>query len=93
MGFGFPFLPTIDSESAGEIFLPASPRQLLKSGNLNTVPIIVGVNSHEGILALNGKLKNVLNISSSSSSSSSSSISLPSNNRLKHTSAMFYYVK
>lgn len=53
MAFGFPFLPTIDSESAGEVFLPASPRQLLDSGNLNTVPMIAGVTSHEGILALN----------------------------------------
>jgi hypothetical protein len=75
MSFGFPFLPTIDSESAGEIFLPASPRQLLESGKLNVVPIIAGVTSHEGIIALNGKLKNFLDSTTTTTTSSSSSSS------------------
>lgn len=63
MAFGFPFLPTIDSESAGEVFLPESPRQLLDSGNLSTVPLIAGVTSHEGILALNSKFKKFIDTS------------------------------
>ncbi|PNF42127.1 Esterase FE4 [Cryptotermes secundus] len=53
MSIGFPFLPTTDTASGGEVFLPAPPRELLDSGTLSTVPMIAGVTSHEGILALN----------------------------------------
>jgi hypothetical protein len=56
MLFGFPFLPTTDS-SSGEVFLPAPPGELLDSGKLNSVPLIAGVTSHEGILALRSKSK------------------------------------
>jgi carboxylesterase type B len=59
MSFGFAFLPTTDSASGGEVFLPAPPTELLDSGKLNTVPLIAGINSHEGILALNGKSKGI----------------------------------
>jgi hypothetical protein len=56
MSIGFPFLPTTDRGSGGEVFLPAPPNQLLESGNLiSAVPMIAGVTSHEGILALNSK--------------------------------------
>jgi hypothetical protein len=57
MAIGFPFLPTTDSASGGEVFLPAPPRELLDSGILSAVPMIAGVTSHEGILALNGEFK------------------------------------
>jgi hypothetical protein len=57
MSIGFPFLPTADRASSGEVFLPAPPRELLHSGILSAVPMIAGVTSHEGILALNGEFK------------------------------------
>lgn len=53
MSIGFPFLPTADRGYSGEVFLPAPPRELLDSGVLSPVPMIAGVTSHEGILALN----------------------------------------
>lgn len=58
MALGFPFLPTTDRSSGGEVFLPAPPRELLESGKLfSPVPMIAGVTSHEGILALNGEFE------------------------------------
>jgi hypothetical protein len=60
MSFGFPFLPTTDSESGEEVFLPAPPSELLDSGKLNAVPLIAGVTSHEGIIALNSKSKDII---------------------------------
>lgn len=57
MSIGFPFLPTTDTASGGEVFLPAPPRELLDLGTLSAVPMIAGVTSHEGILALNGECK------------------------------------
>jgi hypothetical protein len=57
MAIGFPFLPTTDRASSGEVFLPAPPRELLDSGVFSAVPMIAGVTSHEGILALNGEFK------------------------------------
>lgn len=57
MSIGFPFVPTTDIASGGEVFLPAPPRELLDSGILSAVPMIAGVTSHEGILALNGEFK------------------------------------
>jgi hypothetical protein len=74
MSIGFPFLPTTDRESGGEVFLPSPPRELLESGKLNAVPMIAGVTSHEGILALNGKFKDFTD-------TSYSYLSLPPNGR------------
>jgi hypothetical protein len=75
MSIGFPFLPTADRGSGGEVFLPAPPRELLDSGELSSVPMIAGVTSHEGILALNGEFKDF-------TAASPSCVSLPPDGRL-----------
>ena len=55
MNFGFPFLPSMDTESVGEVFLPAHPKQLLQFGEISDVPYINGITSDEGIVAINSK--------------------------------------
>jgi hypothetical protein len=77
MSIEFPFLPTADRGSGGEVFLPAPPRELLESGKLiSAVPMIAGVTSHEGILALSGEFKDFID-------PSSSYVSLPADGRFQ----------
>nr|CAD7196065.1 unnamed protein product [Timema douglasi] len=47
---GLVFLPTVEDEtgSGGDVFLPATPLEILKSGNFNHVPYITGFCSLEG---------------------------------------------
>jgi hypothetical protein len=55
MAFGYPFLPTTDSESSGDVFLASPPSELLDAGKFSKVPMMAGFTSHEGILARNCK--------------------------------------
>nr|CAD7589859.1 unnamed protein product [Timema genevievae] len=47
---GLAFLPTVEDETSrgGDVFLPATPLEILKSGNFNHVPYITGFCSAEG---------------------------------------------
>nr|CAD7460856.1 unnamed protein product [Timema tahoe] len=47
---GLAFLPTVEDETGngGDVFLPATPLEILKSGNFNHVPYITGFCSAEG---------------------------------------------
>jgi carboxylesterase type B len=49
------FTPTIETVDDDEAFLTEDPLEVLKSGNINKVPIIAGVNSDEGLITSAGK--------------------------------------
>lgn len=42
--------PTVETSTSEERFLPDSPINILKSGNYNKVPVIIGATSNEGLL-------------------------------------------
>jgi hypothetical protein len=48
-------IPTSDNENCGEVFLPDSPHTLLTTGKFQDVPLIAGISSQEGMLALSGE--------------------------------------
>nr|CAD7458802.1 unnamed protein product [Timema tahoe] len=50
-GLVFPFLPEVESEGP-QNFLPKKPLELIKAGSIHEVPLIMGMNSHEGLVAL-----------------------------------------
>jgi carboxylesterase type B len=45
--------PRVDIERSNP-FLPAHPRELMKTGNYNHVPLIIGVTANEGIYFIGG---------------------------------------
>jgi carboxylesterase type B len=49
------FTPTIETVDDDEAFLTEDPLEVLKSGKINKVPIIAGVNSDEGLITSAGK--------------------------------------
>ncbi|XP_068084601.1 esterase B1 isoform X2 [Anabrus simplex] len=59
-GKTLPFLPIPETwESGGkDVFLPGNPVDLLREGKFTNVPFITGTTSHEGILELEGILRN-----------------------------------
>nr|CAD7580266.1 unnamed protein product [Timema californicum] len=50
-GLVFPFLPEVESEGP-QNFLPKKPLELIKSGSIHKVPLIMGMTSHEGLVSL-----------------------------------------
>nr|CAD7417647.1 unnamed protein product [Timema poppensis] len=50
-GLVFPFLPEVESEGPHN-FLPKKPLELIKSGSIHEVPLIMGMTSHEGLVSL-----------------------------------------
>ncbi|CAG7822768.1 unnamed protein product [Allacma fusca] len=53
------FVPTVDSGKIGpNTFLPAHPREILKSHNFNKVPWLVGANGQDGLVILSDLIKN-----------------------------------
>nr|CAD7392580.1 unnamed protein product [Timema cristinae] len=50
-GLVFPFLPAVESEGP-QYFLPKKPLELIKSGSIQEVPLIMGMTSHEGLVSL-----------------------------------------
>nr|CAD7197945.1 unnamed protein product [Timema douglasi] len=50
-GLVFPFLPEVESEGPHN-FLPKKPLELIKSGSIHEVPLIMGMTSHEGLISL-----------------------------------------
>jgi len=46
------FTPCVEAENDQHTFLSLHPREVVKSGNFNKVPIIIGYNSHEGLLSM-----------------------------------------
>lgn len=49
------FVPTIENYVDENTFLGEAPRVLLNEGRFNKIPMIAGVNSHEGLLTSAGK--------------------------------------
>jgi len=49
----YKFVPSIESDMVSNQFLPAHPEQLVN--NTSHVPVIIGLNNMEGMIALNGK--------------------------------------
>lgn len=49
----YKFVPSIESDRVGNPFLPAHPKQLVN--DTTPVPVIIGLNNMEGIIALSGK--------------------------------------
>ncbi|XP_015374788.1 PREDICTED: esterase FE4-like isoform X2 [Diuraphis noxia] len=47
----YKFIPSIESDTVSNRFLPAHPEQLVN--NITPVPVIIGLNNMEGIIALN----------------------------------------
>jgi cholinesterase len=45
-------LPTKESINNGEIFLPDSPHNIIKTGKFCDVPLIAGISSHEGMIMI-----------------------------------------
>ncbi|GLG92615.1 Acetylcholinesterase, partial [Gryllus bimaculatus] len=54
-GLVFTFVPCVEPHHRGA-FLADDPAALLASGDINRVPLVIGLCSHEGILALPGTL-------------------------------------
>jgi len=50
----YKFLPSIESETVSNPFLPVHPEILAKIAN--PVPIITGINSMEGLVGIEGKV-------------------------------------
>lgn len=46
----YPFKPIVDGGLVPDPFLPEEPRDLIRKGKFNKVPLIVGTNKHEGLL-------------------------------------------
>jgi hypothetical protein len=45
-------LPTKESRNNGEVFLPDSPHNIIKTGKFCDVPLIAGISSHEGMVMI-----------------------------------------
>lgn len=55
----FLFVPSVEKGvTSEEVFLPESPLTILKSGNYNKVPYIMGYTSDEGYAFRDGKKAN-----------------------------------
>nr|ARN17877.1 carboxylesterase 10 [Cephus cinctus] len=52
-GLNFIFRPTVEVDVGQDIFLPADPWVLLKNGQINDVPFMMGTNLNESITAVN----------------------------------------
>lgn len=49
----YKFVPSIESDTVSNQFLPAHPEKLVN--NTSHMPVIIGLNNMEGIIALTGK--------------------------------------
>ena len=45
-----PFKPIVDKDLVDDPVFPEEPMNLIKSGNYNKVPLVVGANQNEGLL-------------------------------------------
>lgn len=52
------FTPTIEAVKNKNTFIGEEPLKLMTSGNFNKVPLIIGVNEHEGLLFSTGNIYN-----------------------------------
>nr|ARN17879.1 carboxylesterase 12 [Cephus cinctus] len=53
-GASFMFRPTVEVDVGQDIFLPADPWLLLKNGEINDVPYMMGFNLNESVISANG---------------------------------------
>ena len=52
----FPFVPCVEKiKGHNDVFLSTPPRSLIEAGKFQHVPFLIGHNSEEGLIALNGK--------------------------------------
>lgn len=48
------FSPTIETLIDEHTFLSEEPAELIRSGKVNKIPLMIGYNSHEGLLTAPG---------------------------------------